>query len=69
MARRILVTQQGDTVDDLAWRYLGDWRLAGLIYAANHNLCDQPVSLPGGLALVIPEPPAPEAPKSVSLWD
>lgn len=64
-------TQQGDTVDQLCHRHLG--QTAGVTeqtYVLNPGLAAHGASLPLGLLVLLPDPPtAPAAPHIVTLWD
>ena len=64
-------TQQGDTVDQLCLRHLG--QTAGVTeatYALNPGLAALGPTLPLGLRVRLPDPPtAPTASHIVQLWD
>lgn len=51
--RKVVVTRQGDTLQRVAARELGDWREWPRLLAANPDV--DPGELPSGLSLVIPE--------------
>lgn len=64
-------TIDGDTVDLIAWRHYG--RHGGtteLIYEANRGLAFQPLVLPAGIEITLPDLPTEEPVKAaISLYD
>ena len=66
------VTQQGDMVDAIAWRFYGFVAgAAEAILAANPGLADQPPVLPENLTIQLPDVAATASPpkQTVNLWD
>lgn len=55
---RVIITRDGDTVDLIARRMLGDERRAGAILAANRGLARLGPRLPAGIRLIVPPVPA-----------
>ncbi len=55
---RIHTIVDGDTLERLAQRYLGDARREGEIFAANRGVLSDPELLPIGATIVIPQAPA-----------
>jgi phage tail protein X len=64
-------TRPGDVLDLICWRHYGHQR--GVVEAtlvANPALARQPLVLPGGLRITLPDDPTPRGPTStVKLWD
>lgn len=63
-------TKDGDTVDWICWTHYG--RSAGTTEAvleANPGLADWGDRLPAGVAVVLPDLPAPNRRRVVRLWD
>lgn len=67
----IVRTQQGDTVDALCWRHYGRTRgLVERVLEMNAGLADHGPTLPYGLAVEMPEPPAHTTTAPLlQLWD
>lgn len=62
-------TKDGDTLDWICWKHYSQQSGAvERVLEANPLLADQPVSLPAGLILVLPDLPAPEAEEVVRFW-
>jgi phage tail protein X len=66
-----ITTKQGDMVDELALRAYGrrDGTTTALVLQANPALCNQPVRLPAGLVITLPEAPTTMTDRRVKLWD
>ncbi|USH01051.1 tail protein X [Grimontia kaedaensis] len=65
-----IVTSQGDVLDELVWRHYGHQPGAvERVLEANPGLADMGPVLPAGKVLVLPAPPEPVRPRTVSLWD
>ncbi|GLS13587.1 tail protein X [Hydrogenophaga electricum] len=66
-----ITTTQGDMVDQLALKALGrrDGTTTAQVLAANPGLCQQPVRLPAGIVITIPEAPEVMTDRRVKLWD
>ncbi|UAA38227.1 tail protein X [Paraneptunicella aestuarii] len=63
-------TIQGQTVDEIAWRYYGYTQgSTEAILNANCGLADYGVRLPGGLVIDLPEFEPPQQAQGVRLWD
>lgn len=61
---------QGDSVDALCWRHYG--RTQGMpeaVFEANPGLASHGPVLPQGLAVFLPDRPAPTQRPTVQLWD
>jgi phage tail protein X len=59
------VTQDGDVLDHICWRHYGfESGVTELVLTANPGLAANAVALPRGITLVLPAPPAPDAPKT-----
>ncbi|KIC14070.1 tail protein X [Leisingera sp. ANG-Vp] len=64
-------SKQGDTVDEIVWRYYGN-RVAGAletVLEANPGLADHGPFLPVGTRIRLPEIETPKEVETVSLWD
>ena len=68
---RTITTQQGDMVDHIALAAYGqrDGTTTALVLKANPSLCAQPVRLPAGLVITIPDQPSTTTDRRVKLWD
>lgn len=63
-------TIEGDTVDGIAWSHYGHHRgTTELILDANRELAAQPLYLPEGLIISLPELPAAKPHTTVKLYD
>ncbi len=64
-------TRQGDVLDLVCVRHYGLRRgLIEVVYEANPGLCEQPVVLPAGLVIVLPDLPREALPRpQQKLWD
>ena len=66
---RTVVTEDGDTVDLLAWKAYGDERLVGAIWDANPGLAARGAVLPAGVVVRLPPRAEIEAPSPYpDLW-
>ena len=66
----IHTTIAGDTVDDIAFKQYGHHRgTTELVLDANRGLADQPLSLPEGLEIDLPDLPEEEPHQTVKLYD
>ena len=65
-----IITSQGDMVDQIALQAYGrrDGTTTALVLQANPALCNQPVRLPAGLTITIPDAPATMTDRRVKLW-
>ena len=61
----------GDTIDLIAWRRYGrqDQVIINLILSANPEIADFGPVIPGGLVVVLPDPPVASTSQGVRLWD
>ncbi len=60
----------GETLDEIVWRRYGRPDAASAVLAANPDLADAPPVLPAGLAVVLPDLPAPGlAMPAARLWN
>lgn len=65
-----IMTLQGDTLDSLCWRYYG--RTEGMVeqvLAANQNISYQPLILPLGTVVQLPEDVVAQPATTIQLWD
>lgn len=60
VAVETVITQEGDTVDLIAFRRFGVHGSEVLIFDANPGLVDQGSVLPAGLTVLVPVPGAPD---------
>ena len=66
----IIYAQQGDTVDQICWRYYGRTEQAvELVYAANPGLAESGPVLMHGCEVTLPDLPGSSADETVNLWD
>ncbi len=63
------VTNDGDTLDMIAFRVYGDSRHFIDIILANYGLADQPEVLPAGIVINLPDDVNKTASNVVQLWD
>ena len=68
---REVTTTDGDMVDAIALRAYGrrDGTTTALVLGANPALCQQPVRLPAGIVINLPEAPTTMTDRRVKLWD
>lgn len=67
---RTVVTEEGDTVDLLAWRAYGDERHARDVWRANPGLAARGAVLPAGVTVRLPAREDLDAPSPYpDLWD
>lgn len=66
----VYITTEGERLDQIAWRELGNAQLVPAILEANPGLAEQPAALPAGLEITLPAAPAPKpAPaQPIRLW-
>ena len=72
MATTKRLTRQGDMVDLIAWLHYGaSGGNTEALLDRVPDLCNQPVVLPAGYRIALPEldPPGPEPAQPVRLWD
>lgn len=62
-------TVEGDRVDAIAARELGNSGFAGLIYDANRGLADLGIILPAGIEITLPDPPIFEPRRIIRIYD
>ncbi|KIC36562.1 tail protein X [Leisingera sp. ANG-M7] len=64
-------SKDGDTVDEIVWRYYGNQVRGALeiVLEANPGLADLGPVLPVGTSVQLPEIETPKEAESVSLWD
>lgn len=65
-------TRDGDVVDDIVFRHYGALNPATLraVFEANPGLAEQPVVLPHGITITLPDIVQPaQADSGVALWD
>lgn len=66
----IIYAQQGDTVDQICWRYYGRTQEAvERVYAANPGLAESGPVLMHGCEVTLPDLPDASADETVNLWD
>ena len=66
----IIYAQQGDTVDQICWRYYGRTEQAvERVYAANPGLAESGPVLMHGCEVTLPDLPESSADETVNLWD
>lgn len=66
----IIYAQQGDTVEQICWRYYGRTQQAvELVYAANPGLAESGPVLMHGCGVTLPDLPESPADETVNLWD
>lgn len=64
-------SKDGDTVDEIVWRYYGNQVRGALeiVLEVNPGLADLGPVLPVGTVVQLPEVETPKEAESVSLWD
>jgi len=62
------ITTEGERLDQIAWRELGDAQLVPAILEANPGLAAQPAALPAGLSIRLPAAPEPKPVQPIRLW-
>ncbi len=63
-------SEDGDTVDYIAWRHYGDRPgAAEAILAANQNLADSGPIFPAGIEITLPDLIEETTTEAISLWD
>ena len=62
------LTRQGDVLDNIAKTELGSETFCVDILEANPGLATQPLVLPMGLLIMLPDQPAKKATQSIRLW-
>lgn len=64
-------TKEGDTADEIAWRYYGSGvaRATEQLLEANPGLADYGPLLPAGVVVTLPVIPATTSAQGVNLWD
>jgi len=62
------ISKSGDMLDAIAYQYYGTEQAVVEILDANPGLVDQPVLLPAGVWMTLPDIPKPEQ-AGVALWD
>lgn len=62
-------TRSGDVLDEICWRVYGDESRFIDVLAANSALAELGPILPAGIDIVLPDLPAKQTIKTVSLWD
>ena len=67
----VVVSREGDTVDEIAWRHYGADGLTDAVYDANRGLASHGPILPAGVEIRLPDHAALSAPESAapSLWE
>lgn len=66
----IIYAQQGDTVDQICWRYYGRTQQAvERVYDANPGLAESGPVLMHGCEVTLPDLPESSADETVNLWD
>ncbi len=64
------VTRDGDMVDEICWRHYGHSNgVTEMVLDVNYRLAGQPLQLPAGLAITLPEAPEQPSEQVVRLWD
>lgn len=56
----IYQTQQGDMIDEICHRVLGDVNQVVAVWERNPQLVDQPLPLPAGILIDLPDPQPPK---------
>lgn len=65
-----IYAQQGDTVDEICFRYYGrTQQVTEQVYAANAGLADAGPVLPHGRPVDLPDLPDSSTGETVNLWD
>lgn len=66
-----VIAHQGDSVDSLCWRHLGNSAAVEQVFEDNHGLAALGAILPAGTHVTLPETPAPTTAgkKLLQLWD
>lgn len=63
------ITQQFDEVDHICWRYYGrTQQTVEAVLDANPGLADMAPILPQGVAILLPDLPAPETTELLRIW-
>lgn len=63
------VTKQFDEVDQICWRYYGRTRqTVEAVFESNPGLADMAPILPQGVAILLPDLPAPETTELLRIW-
>lgn len=63
------VTKQFDEVDEICWRYYGrTQQTVEAVLEANPGLADMAPILPQGVAILLPDLPAPETTELLRIW-
>lgn len=63
------ITQQFDEVDHICWRYYGrTQQTVEAVLEANPGLADMAPILPQGVAILLPDLPAPETTELLRIW-
>ncbi len=65
------ITREGDTVDQIAWKFYGSTanRVVETVLEANRGLADHGPALPAGITIALPPLTASAAAQGVKLWD
>lgn len=61
-------TKDGDTVDEIAWRFYGNTTATAQILEANKGLADYGPLLPAGVVVTMPTIATTSATEGVHLW-
>ncbi|ELY2856303.1 tail protein X [Cronobacter dublinensis] len=65
-----IYAQQGDTVDEICFRYYGrTQQVVEQVYAANPGLAESGPVLPHGCEVTLPPLPASSVDETLNLWD
>jgi len=65
-----IYAQQGDTVDEICFRYYGrTQQMVEQVYAANPGLAERGPVLPHGCEVALPELSAAPTRETIKLWD
>lgn len=66
---RIYQTTEGDMLDLIAHKVYGDATLVSLLLDANPGLVEQPLILPFGVTILLPDLPVKKAPSAIEgIW-
>ncbi len=66
---RVYITQGGEMLDEIAYKVYGDETLVQALYEANPGMVDQPIILPHGIEIILPEMPQTPAPTPINdVW-
>jgi phage tail protein X len=66
----LIYTEQGDTVDQICWRYLAATQgTTEQVYELNPGLAEMGAHLPQGTRIILPDAITPPETQTFNLWD